>query len=247
MLTYRWSPKTELTFQFEYGDERRDHDDGLIAPLGQVALAAAKDQVYNEEQDQDFDRGYVGGASFRHALRNGWNFRAAWRSVYFAGGRRNFEPTGVTATTPIANSVMTRRYRDQGNFRRYNFGDFNFFGDVVTGSVKHSLLLGLNGGVEMTYLPRFAFGPPSPPSRPPPPAANHRRRTESPRAPARRISPARSGSPAIAPATRSRKQATAPAPARRCWRNHSAETVRAAARARPAGAGGMRLRGPACD
>jgi iron complex outermembrane receptor protein len=159
MFTYRWSADTELTAQFEFGDETRTHDDGLMAPFNDVSRMASMEIVYNEPQDIDWDEGKVAALSFRHNFRNNWTMRAAYRWVDYTGGRRALENVGVTVATPIENSTVRRRFREQGNERTYNFADLNLYGTFGPKSFEHTLLLGVNGGIEDNFLPRYAFGP----------------------------------------------------------------------------------------
>jgi iron complex outermembrane receptor protein len=159
MLTYRWDADTELTAQFEYGDETRTHDDGMMAPNNDPTKMASMEIVYNEPGDIDWDEGSVASLDFRKTFRNDWRLRVAYRTVYYSGGRRALENVGVTVANPIQNSVVRRRYREQGNVRRYNFGDINLYGTFGPEQMKHTLLLGVNGGKEYNFLPRIAFGP----------------------------------------------------------------------------------------
>jgi iron complex outermembrane receptor protein len=68
MLTYRWDADTELTAQFEYGDETRTHDDGMMAPNNDPTKMASMEIVYNEPGDIDWDEGSRRVAGFPQDL-----------------------------------------------------------------------------------------------------------------------------------------------------------------------------------
>jgi iron complex outermembrane receptor protein len=159
MLTYSPDANTELTLQLEYGHETRVHDDGMPTPFNLVANLASMEIVYNSPNDRDFDDGYVGVLTFKHVIDNRWTMHAAYRSVYFSGGRFALEFQSIASKTPLDTSTVTRRLRSQGNYRRYNFLDWNIYGDVGPENFRHTLLAGVNGGREFNDLPRFAFGP----------------------------------------------------------------------------------------
>ncbi|MDB6165308.1 MAG: ferrichrome-iron receptor, partial [Lacunisphaera sp.] len=159
MLTYAPDSDTELTLQLEYGHETRVHDDGMPTPFNLVANLASMEIVYNSPNDRDFDDGYVGVLTFKKILANKWTMHAAYRSVYFSGGRFALEFQSIASKTPLDTSTVTRRLRNQGNYRRYNFLDWNIYGDLGPENFRHTLLVGVNGGREFNDLPRFAFGP----------------------------------------------------------------------------------------
>jgi iron complex outermembrane receptor protein len=158
-LTYRPDKDTWVTVQADLVQQRRRADDGLVVPFNTVALAARYDTVYQEKSDVDRDRGDVLTSSFGHDFSNGWALRGTLRDVWHVDTRFALENASVTSAAVLANSTVTRRFRDQFNGHRYNFGDLNAYGDWQTGPIKQSLLFGINGGIEYFDQNRLAFGP----------------------------------------------------------------------------------------
>jgi len=158
-LTYRPDKDTWFTVQADVVQQRRRADDGLVAPFNNVSLVAPYDTVYQETTDMDRDRGDVLTSTFGHNFSNGWVLNATMRNVWHTDTRFALENASVTSPAVLANATVTRRFRDQFNGHRYNFGDLNAHGDWQTGPVKHTLLFGVNGGIEYFDQNRLAFGP----------------------------------------------------------------------------------------
>jgi iron complex outermembrane receptor protein len=158
-LTFQPDENTTLTLLFELTRQHRAWDDGLAAPFGNVALVAPRDLVYQEKTDREYDSGEVASLDFKHHFADKWTLQVNARGVWHEDGRRNLESNNVTSVTPVTNSTLRRRYRDQLNFREYFFLDAHLRAEFETARLKHTPLLGFYTGYELQDFRRLAFGP----------------------------------------------------------------------------------------
>ena len=158
-LTYRWNADTELTAKLDIVNQRQHYDTGLIAPFSTISLVAPRNITYQEPNDVQYDNGETLDTDFRHVFSDGWVLKIDTRNVYHKDGRRVIEVKGVNSVLPVANSTVVRRLRHMINSRQYNFLDANAYGDFGPESFRNTLIVGLNGGYEVSDLHRLAFGP----------------------------------------------------------------------------------------
>ncbi len=161
-LTYRWNKDTFVTLKTEYVRENRHADDGLAVPFLNVALLPPINVTYQAPDARDTDYGESASLSFQTRVLDTWTVRAAYRTTYHTDSRLALETAQgaiVSNTTNYLLSTIRPRYRVQLNTKRYNFVDANAVGEFATGKVKHTVILGANGGHEFLDTNRKAFGP----------------------------------------------------------------------------------------
>lgn len=151
-LMYAWSPHTHLTVGIEFLKEKRAADEGLVAPGNREDYVAAHNVVYQNKDDWERDDGLVFTAEFKHRFANEWNLTAAARQVDHSDEGRLLRNQSITLRTPVTDSVVTRRARDQYNERNYRYFDATVDGNIHTGKLRHRVLLGTTIGHEQNYF-----------------------------------------------------------------------------------------------
>jgi iron complex outermembrane receptor protein len=148
---------TSLTVELEYRHENVGLDSGLVAPNNDIAKVAPRTTLYQEPGDRIEETGKVVSAYLVTRLGRGFTWNTTWRSVFHNDSRKGFE----TASLLKDNVTVRRRDRYQVNHRSYQFGDSNLKREVFTGSVRHTLLAGVNGGYELRDFDRLSYTPTS--------------------------------------------------------------------------------------
>ena len=159
-LTYRITDDTEVTFKVEIHRETRFaiQDQALVAP-GNLVANVPRDHslVYQDPDNEAYDRGDVYNFVGSHRFQNDWNAKLSYRYVDHVDGRELLENRSINVTTPLIDSTITQRLRNTRNTRRYQYADFNLYGDVGPDSFKNTLLLGLSAGYETHTFRRRLF------------------------------------------------------------------------------------------
>lgn len=162
-LTYRWDANTFLTFQGEVIREKRLADYvGLVVPFNNLAYLPAFDTNYNNPTDYERDEGEALTTRFQHRIEStSWTVRLASRLALNNNGRQQLDFSRLTSKTPVDTSTYRRIYRHflPGRNNVVNFFDANAYGDVITGSIKHTLLVGLSYDFDDANTHRVAQGP----------------------------------------------------------------------------------------
>ena len=166
-LTYRWNKDTEVTAQIEVTRQTRFSDSFLAVPFNTVSLHPNFGTTYQDRTSTEYDNGDTYGLNFQHHFGSQWVLKAAARHVEHGDGKYAFENQAVTSVNStgnqpptladVQNSQVVRRLRHQKNNRQYSFLDANLYGELGTADVKHTLLLGVNGGYENANFIRLAF------------------------------------------------------------------------------------------
>ncbi|MDI1335182.1 MAG: TonB-dependent receptor [Lacunisphaera sp.] len=152
-LTYRWNEKTSFTLQLEVVREKRQYDNSIpYPPSNNPANLPASRTFYMDKDTPERDSGEVINAFFQHLFANNWKLSVGTRSVFHADGVRAYRInqvfSPVVVANPIANSTVKRTFFDRTISREYNFVDANIYGDFGPENFRHTLLFGVNGGVE---------------------------------------------------------------------------------------------------
>ncbi|MBE7385487.1 MAG: TonB-dependent receptor [Leptolyngbya sp. SIO1E4] len=138
-LTWEISDNTDITFQFEYLDDERPFEDGIVA-IGDDIADIPFSRVLGEPDDvgtiESFDVGYLLEHRFSDSwrLRNNFRFNSADTSQVYTGKGELDELTGTLTRSWINNAVSQEIYALQTNI----------VGEFATGSVEHTLLFGVD-------------------------------------------------------------------------------------------------------
>lgn len=152
-LTYRWNERTSFTVQFEVVREKRQYDNSIAyPPLNNPANLPVYTALYQDKDTPERDSGEVVSTSFQHLFENKWKLSVGTRGVHHSDAVRGYRTNQVFApvvsAVPVINSRVRRVFFDRVITREYNFMDANLYGDFGPTNWRHTLLLGVNGGVE---------------------------------------------------------------------------------------------------
>ena len=138
-LTWKIGDNTDITFNFEYLDDERPFDRGIVA-IGEGIADIPFERVLGEPDDvsefESFDTGYT----LEHRFSDNWKLRNNFRinindtrSEYLNPGSLD-EETGILTRDWILNDNIEETYALQTNV----------VGEFATGSVGHTLLFGID-------------------------------------------------------------------------------------------------------
>jgi iron complex outermembrane receptor protein len=165
-LTYRWNEKTSFTAQLEIVREKRQYDNGIpYPPFNNPANLPAYDTMYMDKDNPERDLGHVISGSFQHLFANNWKLSVSARSVYHsddvAAYRFNQNFSQVVTATPVTNSTLKLNFFGRIITREFNYIDANIYGEFGPKKWRHTLLVGVNGGVERSDANFYISGNPS--------------------------------------------------------------------------------------
>lgn len=152
-LTYKWNANTSFTVQAELVREKRQYDNSIpYPPANNPANLPAFTAFYQDKDTPERDSGEVFSSSFQHLFGNKWKLSVGTRSVFHTDSVRAFRTnqvfSPVTVANPVTNSTVRRVFFERVITREYNFGDANIYGEFGPKNWRHTLLVGVNGGVE---------------------------------------------------------------------------------------------------
>lgn len=157
-ISYQISESVLATVGLELAKEDGDADNGLVAVNNDIALTAPIDVRYQEDGDFDDDKGLVAFARLDYEISERTLLRVNFRGVFHEDERRLFENNRVNDAPGPRDSTLRRRDRHQLNKREYHFLDTNLSHVFETGALRHSILVGFNGGFERSDFERIRFG-----------------------------------------------------------------------------------------
>ncbi|MEM6434574.1 MAG: TonB-dependent receptor [Cyanobacteria bacterium P01_D01_bin.115] len=140
-ISWQISDRTDLNISFEYIDDERPADNGLVAIDEEVANIPF-DRVIGELDDTTQDERLRAAYQFEHRFSDRWKLRNnfSYSKIDFSLGLTAFSAGGFDETTgdgfllPSTNSNIRETYDLQTNV----VGEFN------TGSVEHTVLFGVD-------------------------------------------------------------------------------------------------------
>ncbi|MBW4549537.1 MAG: TonB-dependent siderophore receptor [Aphanocapsa sp. GSE-SYN-MK-11-07L] len=156
ILTWKIGEQTDLSLQIDYLNSRQAFDSGLVAIGNQVANIP-RDRVIGEPDDYVENKTLNIGYNFEHRFNDSWKIKNAFRYL---------------SKNIIEEFAFPFEIDDQAGIVTRNFGGFdidvesyslqtNLIGKFATGSVKHTLLLGidLNQSTDTTFAGFDLFNP----------------------------------------------------------------------------------------
>lgn len=151
-LTWVMSDATKATVFAEYRKEDNALDNGLAIYDNDVSNAPGLTTRYQEPNDEQPEKGIVGGLTVEHNFSEHLVWRLNYRYVDHEDSAKGYENLSFRNST-----TLRRRDRNQENIRTYNFLDTNVAWDFETGSIRHKVLVGLNIGEETAQFTRLNF------------------------------------------------------------------------------------------
>jgi iron complex outermembrane receptor protein len=138
VLTWQPNSASRLTIEAEAINDDRVYDRGVVAVNGQLG-AVPISRFLGEPGDRIENRNYSGMVRLEHDVSNDWTLRTALQSKTGSLYGYATEPVALTAAT----GVLTRRR----TLRDFNWnsttGQVELLGQFDTGSVRHTLLTGI--------------------------------------------------------------------------------------------------------
>lgn len=164
VLKWKIGDRTNISFALEYLNDKIPADFGIPA-FGRSILDAPRDRIFGEPEDFIKTRTFSIGYNFEHQFDDNWTLRNAFR---FAN--QNYQ---IEAALPFFIDDATAELNRVFGAREYQSNDYslqtNVVGKFETGSIKHTLLAGvdLNWGrlddvftkIDFTFLPLNIFSP----------------------------------------------------------------------------------------
>lgn len=140
VLALKLSEDTDITFDVQYSNRERAFDAGLIA-VGDQVIDVPRDRILNEPDDF-IERTFVStGYALEHRFNDSWTLRNAFRyATTKIFSDKLTIPTAFDETTGILDRIYAFDdfYSDDYSLQTNAVGKFN------TGSVKHTLLFGVD-------------------------------------------------------------------------------------------------------
>ncbi|NEQ20722.1 MAG: TonB-dependent siderophore receptor, partial [Microcoleus sp. SIO2G3] len=140
VVTWQISEQTDVTFEFEYLEDKRPFDRGLIA-VGREIADIPFDRILGEPDDFSEREQYVASYRLEHRFSENWTLRNAFQFlandaayVFLDTDEGLEEDTGE-----LTRSLADQEYTD----RNYSL-QTNLIGKVATGSIQHTLLFGID-------------------------------------------------------------------------------------------------------
>ncbi|QLE57676.1 TonB-dependent receptor [Nostoc sp. TCL26-01] len=152
-LTWNISDRTKLNFSLEYLDSTRPFDTGLIA-FGNGVADVPYSRNFNDPNDSINSTSLSLGYNLDHRFSDSWTLRNAFRYINQDILLQATLPGALNETT----GILTRTYsRQESTSDEYSL-QTNVVGKFATGSIKHTLLAGIdfNRGIFDTSVFRGA-------------------------------------------------------------------------------------------
>ncbi|MEH2448348.1 MAG: TonB-dependent siderophore receptor [Nostoc sp.] len=140
VVSWKISDRTDLTFEFSYLDDTRPFDITGIPPIGRKIADIPYSRVVDEPDNVSFRNELSASYRLEHRFSENWTLRNAFRfsssDQRFIGARYDTldETTGNLSRSWSDNSGTNQSYSLQTNL----------IGKFATGSVKHTLLFGVD-------------------------------------------------------------------------------------------------------
>ena len=138
-LTWKIGDNTDITFNFEYINEERPFDRGIVA-IGDSIADIPFDRVLGEPDDVVETESFGIGYQLEHRFSDNWKLRNKFRFDYsdrlvlFTRSRELNEETGI---------LMRQQDDRTTEFKTYAL-QTNIVGEFATGTINHTLLFGVD-------------------------------------------------------------------------------------------------------
>lgn len=142
-LTWRISDRTEVDFQLEYLDDERPLDPGLVA-LGNRVADIPSDRILGEPNDRIESTFIRVGYDFEHRFNENWTLRNAFRYL------ESNDDISATLSFPFiggldeTTGLLSRVFAEQTVANETLALQTNVVGKFTTGSIDHTLLMGVD-------------------------------------------------------------------------------------------------------
>lgn len=139
VIAWDISDRTRLTVEAEYLDDQRPYDTGTVA-FGRGILNIPRDRIANEPSDFRRTSTLMAGYTFTHEFNDDWRVYNAFRYISDRSQGRVAIPFNFNETT----GTLLRLDAATNNYRESYALQTNIVGEFETGSIGHTLLLGVD-------------------------------------------------------------------------------------------------------
>lgn len=142
-LTWRIDDRTDLNLQLEYLEDQRPFDAGLVA-LGNGVADLPRDRILGEPDDSISSEFISVGYDLEHRFSDSWTLRNAFRYL------ENNDDISATLSFPFigglneATGTLNRVFAEQTVTNETLALQTSVVGEFATGSIDHTLLLGVD-------------------------------------------------------------------------------------------------------
>lgn len=137
VLTSQISDRTDLTLEFQYLNDRRPFDRGIVAVDTGIADIPF-DRILGELDDAAFSEQLTAGYQLEHRFSESWKLRNDFQFQANNSSEVLADPRSLDEAT----SELTRAWFDDQRTNRSYALQTNLVGEFTTGSVNHELLFG---------------------------------------------------------------------------------------------------------
>jgi iron complex outermembrane recepter protein len=139
VVTWKISDRTDVTFEFEYLNDQRPFDRGLIA-IGTGVANIPFDRALGELDDSSERTNLLAGYRLEHSFNDNWTLRNRFRFSYEDFTLANADPSRLNQQT----GELSRDYIISDSEARTFALQTELIGKFATGSVEHKLLFGVD-------------------------------------------------------------------------------------------------------
>lgn len=155
VVTWKISDRTDLTFEFSYLDDTRPFDITGIPPSGRKIADIPYSRVVDEPDNISFRNELSASYRLEHRFSENWTLRNAFR---FSSSDQRFIGARYDTLDETTGNLSRSWSDNSGNNQSYGL-QTNLIGKFATGSVKHTLLFGVDLNRDINDLHNyFAFG-----------------------------------------------------------------------------------------
>jgi iron complex outermembrane recepter protein len=139
VISWEIGDHTDITFQLEYTDEEAPFDGGIPAQ-GEGIFPVSFDSIINQDDDVVEDETINVGYVLEHRFSDNWQLRNAFRF----SNRDSFSTASLTFDFDEETGIVTQQFTvSEADIQNYTL-QTNVVGKFDTGSVKHTLLFGVD-------------------------------------------------------------------------------------------------------
>jgi iron complex outermembrane receptor protein len=138
VLTWQVGENTDLTLEFDYLNDERPFDDGLVA-IGTGVADVPRDRVFQNPDAVRTVEEFGAGYQLEHRFSENWTLRNAFR--FLASDSFDFR---LTSWIIEDSGQLDRRWRSNDDLYESYALQTNLVGEFTTGAINHTLLFGVD-------------------------------------------------------------------------------------------------------
>ncbi len=140
IVTWKIGDRTNLTFNLEYTKDNSPADFGIVASNNGI-VDVPRSRVSNNPNDT-IENSYLSvGYNLEHKFSENWTIRNAFRYMSYD---YDYSPLALPFSFDGTTGILTRLFADQENTTKDYSLQTNVVGKLTTGSIKHTLLVGVD-------------------------------------------------------------------------------------------------------